>query len=52
MPANESGNGRETRQERREKKLKKKRQRIVKHGKTLGQVYKDAVEKRLKKEKG
>lgn len=51
MPASESGNNHETRQERREKKLKKKQERIVKHGKTLGQMYRDAVEKRLKEKK-
>jgi hypothetical protein len=39
----------ETRQERREKKLKKKRQRMAKHGKNLAKVYMDAVMKRLKR---
>jgi len=39
----------ETRQERREKKLKKKRERIPKHGKNLAKVYIDAVLKRLKR---
>ena len=48
MPANESGNHGETRQERREKKLKKRKERIAKHGKTLAQMYRDAVVKRLK----
>jgi hypothetical protein len=38
----------ETRQERREKKLKKKRERMSKHGKNLAKVYMDAVMKRLK----
>jgi hypothetical protein len=38
----------ETRQERREKKLKKKRERMTKHGKNLAKVYMDAVIKRLK----
>jgi ribosomal protein L25 (general stress protein Ctc) len=38
----------ETRQERREKKLKKKRERIRQHGKNLAQVYRDAIMKRLK----
>jgi hypothetical protein len=38
----------ETRQERREKKLKKKRERMTKHGKNLAKVYMDAVMKRLK----
>ncbi len=39
----------ETRQERREKKLKKKRERIPKHGKNLARIYIDAVLKRLKR---
>jgi len=39
----------ETRQSRRERKLRKKRERIAKHGKTIAQVYRDAVLKRLKK---
>ena len=38
----------ETRQERREKKLKRKRERIPKHGKNLVKVYTDAILKRLK----
>ena len=38
----------ETRQERREKKLKKKRGRIPQHGKGLASIYRDAVLKRLK----
>jgi len=38
----------ETRQERREKKLKKKRERIPKHGKNLARVYIDALMKRLR----
>ena len=37
----------ETRQERREKKLQKKRERIAKHGKNLARVYMDAIMKRL-----
>jgi len=40
-----------TRQERREKKLRKQRERMKKHGKGLAQIYKDAVTKRLKGEK-
>jgi hypothetical protein len=36
-----------TRQERREKKLKKKRERMAKHGKNLARVYMDAILKRL-----
>ena len=38
----------ETRQERREKKLKKKRERMPKHGKNLAKVYFDALMKRLR----
>jgi hypothetical protein len=39
----------ETRQERREKKLDKKRERIQKHGKSLARIYMDAILKRLKR---
>lgn len=38
----------ETRQERREKKLRKKRERIPKHGKNLARIYMEAILKRLK----
>ena len=38
----------ETRQERRERKLKKKRERMPKHGKNLARIYMDAILKRLK----
>jgi anaerobic ribonucleoside-triphosphate reductase len=38
----------ETKQERREKKLKKKRERMPTHGKNLARVYVDAILKRLK----
>jgi len=38
----------DTRQEHREKKLRKKKERIKQHGKGLGQIYKDAIEKRKK----
>jgi len=38
-----------TRQERREKKLKKKRERMSKHGKNLARVYMDAIIKRLRR---
>ena len=41
----------ETRQERREKKLRKKRERMPKHGKNLARVYMDAILKRLKRHK-
>jgi hypothetical protein len=47
-----SDNGAETRQERREKKLQKKRERMAKHGKNLARVYMDAIMKRLRGEKG
>jgi len=40
-----------TRQERREKKLKKKRERIPKHGKGLARVYMDAILKRLRRQR-
>jgi hypothetical protein len=40
----------ETRQKRREKRLKKKRGRIPKHGKNLINIYNDAVLKRLRKQ--
>jgi hypothetical protein len=36
----------ETRQERREKKLRKKREQIPQHGKALAKIYQNAVEKR------
>jgi hypothetical protein len=39
----------ETKQERREKKLKKKRERMPKHGKSLARVYMDAILKRLRR---
>jgi hypothetical protein len=41
-------NQEETRQERREKRLRKKRERMPKHGKSLARVYRDAVLKRLR----
>ena len=44
-------NNSDTRQERREKKLIKKKERIQQHGKKLGSIYKDAVLKRLGKGK-
>lgn len=40
----------ESRQERREKKLRKKREHIAQHGKAIAKIYKDAVEKRTKKQ--
>ena len=39
----------ETRQERRERRLKKKRERLPKHGKNLAKIYIDAILKRLKR---
>jgi hypothetical protein len=39
----------ETKQERRERRLQKKRERIPQHGKSLARVYRDAVLKRLRK---
>jgi len=41
----------ETRQKRRERKLKKKRERMPKHGKNLARVYMEAILKRLKRRK-
>jgi len=41
-------NHKETRQERREKKRRKKQEQIPQHGKSLGKIYKNAVEKRKK----
>ena len=38
----------ETRQERRERKLQKKRERIAESGKGLAKTYRDAVVKRMK----
>ena len=39
----------ETRHERREKKLKKKREKMPKHGRNLARTYIDAILKRLKR---
>jgi hypothetical protein len=38
----------ETRQERREKKLKKKQEQMPQHGRSLARIYIDAILKRLK----
>jgi hypothetical protein len=38
----------ETRQERRQKRLEKKKERIPKHGKNLVKIYRDAILKRLR----
>jgi len=40
---------RETKQERREKRLKKKREKMPKHGKNLAKIYMDAILKRLRR---
>ncbi len=42
-------NNGDTRQERREKKGKKKRERIPQHGRNLARVYKEAIIKRINK---
>jgi hypothetical protein len=39
-------NNEKTRQEAREEKLRKKKERMKQHGKGLGKIYRDAVEKR------
>jgi len=39
----------ETKQERREEKLKKKRERIPQHGRSLARIYMHAVLKRLRR---
>ena len=38
----------ETKQQRRERKLRKKRERVPKHGKNLARVYMEAIMKRLR----
>ena len=44
----DKGENIETRQERRERKLLKKRERTQEHGKGIIRVYKDAIMKRFK----
>ncbi|MFC1992792.1 hypothetical protein ACFLV3_03160 [Chloroflexota bacterium] len=39
----------ETKQERREKKLRKKREQMPTHGQSLARIYMDAILKRLKR---
>ena len=39
----------ESRQERREKKLKKKRERVRQHGRNLATIYKEVILKRIKR---
>lgn len=41
----------ETKQERRDRRLKKKREKMHQHGKSLVKVYKDAILKRLMRHK-
>ena len=47
---NESAD-KETRQERREKRLKKRRERIPQHGRSLAGIYMDAIRKRFKRKR-
>ena len=42
----------ETRQERREKKLQSKRERMRKHGRSLARLYKEAILKRIRRLRG
>ncbi|MFC1900203.1 hypothetical protein ACFLYN_01275 [Chloroflexota bacterium] len=44
-------NGSETRQERREKKLRKKKEQVRKHSKNLATIYREAILKKLRREK-
>ena len=37
----------ETRQEKREKRLEKKKEKIPQHGKSISRVYKEAISKRI-----
>ena len=39
----------ETKQERREERLKKRKERVPKHGKNLARIYMDAILKRLRR---
>ena len=43
-----NGERQETRQERRDKKLKKQREQISKHGRNIARIYRDGILKRLK----
>lgn len=49
MDTQNNAGGSDTRQERREKKLKSKRSKIPQHGKSLVRVYKDVVLKRARR---
>ena len=42
----------ETRQERRARKLRMRRERMKKHGRSLAQIYRDAILKRLNERRG
>ena len=42
----------ETKQERREKKLQKKREQMSQHGKGLARIYKEVILKRINKLRG
>ena len=42
----------ETRQERRAQRLRMRRERMKKHGRSLAQIYRDAILKRLKERRG
>jgi hypothetical protein len=42
----------DTRQERREKKRRKKKEKIPQHGRSLWQIYRDAIEKRRREKEG
>ena len=44
--AKSDSNGGDIRQERREQKLRKKKERMKMHGKSLGKIYENAVKKR------
>lgn len=46
------GDRRLTRQERREHRLRKRRERIRKHGRSLAATYRDAILKRLRRKRG
>jgi hypothetical protein len=48
MVEDKSADNQETRQSRREEKLRKRRERLAKHGKGLAQMYRDVVLKRFK----
>ena len=39
----------ETKQERRERKLRRKQEKVLQHGRNLARIYKDAILKRLKR---